>query len=383
MKKFLLLILSLLVSSGFCFAQPSNVSFIYINGSNTNDNKMTQWFIDGVHKTHKDMAKTFSSSALIQKEMLANGTKKINETAIPFYWGNLSKAEMAYLEDELKIEKIFRPHLAQSVRALIASYLHDAIWVTKYANMLPILDKLQDTIISEYQKGNSVVLFGYSAGSFVTTNYLFYKSTYIPPRLLFEKLNFSEEDKEYVKTISVKNTCLDALVDSKIVIMNNQNKLIPNSSSKIIRENYLKLDDYTNLKCTPQDALEGIVNFASPLPLFYSGSTNRVNQSIYNAFMLRYIIENHKFFLTVNYADDPLGFPVTDPARFEQHQKIWNGQISPNGGFIYDKTDVKSPQLFLTAHTSYWPSSKKFAKTVVKAYEDGFSKFYQNVFVKK
>lgn len=58
MKKILGIILGLVILQNVCFAQ-TNVSFVYINGSNNNDAKMRNWYISGVHKLHPIMKKKF------------------------------------------------------------------------------------------------------------------------------------------------------------------------------------------------------------------------------------------------------------------------------------------------------------------------------------
>ncbi len=38
-------------------AQDTNLTFLYINGSNNNDTKMKNWYIKGVNKLHPVMKK--------------------------------------------------------------------------------------------------------------------------------------------------------------------------------------------------------------------------------------------------------------------------------------------------------------------------------------
>ena len=63
MKKLFGIIFSLLVLQSVCFAQ-SNVSFVYINGSNNNDAKMRNWYVNGVEKLHPVMKKKFEKNKL-------------------------------------------------------------------------------------------------------------------------------------------------------------------------------------------------------------------------------------------------------------------------------------------------------------------------------
>lgn len=83
------------------------------------------------------------------------------------------------------------------------------------------------------------------------------------------------------------------------------------------------------------------------------------------------------FFLTVNFADDSIGFPVSKNYTADEMQNMNNLNFSDNTrGFIYNKSDVKSPATFIMAHSSYWKYPKKFAKAVVNAYIEGYKNFY-------
>ena len=75
---------------------------------------------------------------------------------------------------------------------------------------------------------------------------------------------------------------------------------------------------------------------------------------------------------TVNYADDPLGYPTTKNISYNDLKNRIDIKITPNKGFLYSKSDIKSRRTFLGAHTSYWATSSKFAKIVAKAYEEGY-----------
>ncbi len=93
---------------------------------------------------------------------------------------------------------------------------------------------------------------------------------------------------------------------------------------------------------------------------------------------MKYWVANNKFFITVNYAEDPLGIPTTENPTYEQLKTYWGTDDVKGQGFIYDKSDAKTSRTFISAHTSYWATSKKFSKTVVAAYEEGLKHFYQH-----
>ena len=65
-------------------------------------------------------------SKLINEVMLKNGEYKISKEAETFFWGDRSKDELNSINSGLKISKMFSPKLAQTVRTLLAHFLHDA-----------------------------------------------------------------------------------------------------------------------------------------------------------------------------------------------------------------------------------------------------------------
>lgn len=83
------------------------------------------------------------------------------------------------------------------------------------------------------------------------------------------------------------------------------------------------------------------------------------------------------FFLTVNFADDPLGFPVSKNYSADEMAGLNNLTFTENGrGFTYNKSDVKSPAPFISANCSYWRYPKKFTKLIRDAYIEGYKNFY-------
>ena len=150
---------------------------------------MKNWFYDGMNKMHPYMYKEFTESDFINKYMLNSGSK--NPEA--FFWGDKSKDEILTLNSDLKMTKLFSPKLAQTVRTLIAHYLHDAIWVSHYRNMHPVVEDLHKQVMANYKQNKPVVLFGYSAGAFVSYEYIFNKLPDIDVKDYFNKTGVSEE----------------------------------------------------------------------------------------------------------------------------------------------------------------------------------------------
>lgn len=384
MKKLFGIIFSLLVLQNVCFAQ-SNVSFVYINGSNNNDAKMRNWYVNGVEKLHPVMKKKFEKNKEIKKVFLNKTQYNINEKPVIFFWGDKSKRDLEFVQEQLDITKAFSPTIAYKVRSMLTAYLHDAIWVQKSHNMLPILDDLNETVKQEAAKGNKVVLYGYSAGTFITYEYMFNKLPYINPENLFNTINVSEEVRSFVKTHPIENTCISALSKANIGMVSDSGHLVlKNFDDNSIEQNYLNLQEATKTACAPKDTFKGVVNFASPLVLFYSDlADSDYELTYYNRLMLKYIIENGLFFITVNYREDPLGFPSSKNLTIAEVEKLADIKIENPTGFVYDNSSVWSKRSVLFAHTSYWSAKRTFANAVVKAFSNGYRLQYDEKFQQK
>lgn len=376
MKKILIVMLFLfsLFPQAKVYAEAEKeIQFIYINGSNNNDPKMKNWFYDGMAKMHPYMLNAFNSSSFINNRFLENGKYAISSKPEAFFWGDKSKVVLSAINADLDITKMFSPKIAQTVRTLLAHYLHDAIWVSHYRNMHPIVDDLHKQVMENYKNNKQVVLFGYSAGAFVAYEYMFNKLPDIDAYDYFSRTGVSDEFKKFVKEHPMNKTCIDALIASNLAVYSAEDRLIPNMNTEMSKDDYLKLNNFTCEVCAPDDALKGIVNFASPLVLFYSDISNsNYPMTYYNKLLYKYILEKNIFWLTVNYADDPLGYPTTRNISYRDLTNKLDLDINPAQGFLYSKSDIKSRKTFINAHTSYWDTAKKFSKAVVKAYEDGF-----------
>lgn len=67
--------------------------------------------------------------------------------------------------------------------------------------MLPIIDELNKMVKTEAEKGNKVVLYGYSAGSFITYEYMFNKLRYLNVDNLFDAVDVSDDIRDFVGKI--------------------------------------------------------------------------------------------------------------------------------------------------------------------------------------
>lgn len=372
MKKILCLLMAIFLFQNISLAS-GNVSFLYINGSNNNDEKMKNWFEKGVTKLHPVMKKSFEKNQEASALLLKNGQYSINSDARIFFWGDKSKNDLEFVEQQLDLSKAFSPTIAYGVRSLMAGFLHDAIWVQKSHHMLPIVDDLHKNVVDEYNNGNQVILFGYSAGSFITYEYLFNKLPYLNAEDLFDVAGADEDARKFISENPRKNTCISAISKAGLGAVTSDGRLRFNKDKESFKQMYLKLDEFTENACVPQGAVKGIVNFASPLVLFYSDlADSDYELTYYNRFMLKYMLENNLFMLTVNFKEDPMGFPTTKNLTVKElSEKAKIDVINPTG-FVYDNSTVWSRRTFLLAHTSYWTARKIFSKAVAQSFVDGY-----------
>ena len=385
MKK-ILLILVLLLGLNSAYAV-NELSFIYINGSNNNDEKMKNWYEKGVRKLHPVLRKKIMKNSAVKKYYAALGSvPDIKQEPVIFFWGDKSRKDLEFVESRLDISKAISSSGAYFARSMFAHCLHDAIWVQKPHNMIPILDELNEQVIKEAKSGNDVILYGYSAGTFVTYEYFFNKLTYINLEKLFEALNADNEIMELVRNNPRKDTCISALSYDYAGIGNvsSAGHLILNQDREQLKKNYLNIDEITERACAPEGKVKGVVNFASPLVLFYSDISDlNYELNFYNKIMMKYILENGIFWLTVNFREDPLGFPTGRNLTISEFEKILDMEIQNPSGVVYDNSSVWSKRMFALAHTSYWTARGTFSKAIVKSFVNGYKFQYDPKYQQK
>lgn len=380
MKKILYILAVLFLLQNVSFAQ-ENISFVYINGSNNNNVKMRNWFEKGVYKLHPKLKQSFEKNKEAKLLFLNNGEYTINGSPRIFFWGDKSKADLEFVEQQLDISRAFSPTIAYEVRSMIASFLHDAIWVQKPHHMLPILDELNNMIKYEYSKGNRVVLYGYSAGSFITYEYMFNKLRYLNIENLFDVVPISDELNEFVDNNPMNDTCISALAKAELGVVTSAGHLAVDKNPETFKKKYLKLNEATEEACAPDGALKGVINFASPLVLFYSDlSDPNYELTYYNRFMLKNIMEDGLFWITVNFKEDPMGYPSTRNLTLEDMEDKAKIELKEPKGFVFDNSTVWSKRTFLLAHTSYWSARRTFSKEVAKSYVTGYKFLYDKDF---
>ena len=348
----------------------NSIRFIYLNGSNANDEKARQDYTDGVFKTQKQIKLIMENDETISKNLLENGKYTINERPSILFWGFQSQKSLNAVNNDLAIASLVSPKIAQSVRKLISHCLHDAIWIQKDHNMKKVMDQLHRMVIDAHEQGEKVILLGHSAGSFVTFNYLLHKIKAVDIDTLMDRKAISNHEH---------CTCADAIIDSKLGYQLANGNIVLDVDRLSKDEIYKRLDRFSEKSCMPDNTVAGIINFGSPLSLFYpdiAGGDSLVSEKQQFAFV-KHILEDNIFYLTVNFADDPIGFPVGRNGTAQDIEMQFNSSIDKNArGFLYNYSSVKSPATFASAHSSYWKHPKKFAKMCKDAYIKGLQNFY-------
>ena len=98
MKKILSMFAVLLLFLGASCANADPVAqkiqFIYINGSNSNNERAKDAYIKGFNSLHKEMKKEFESNEFILSHLLNNQKYSIIPNEDILFWGYSSKAEL-------------------------------------------------------------------------------------------------------------------------------------------------------------------------------------------------------------------------------------------------------------------------------------------------
>lgn len=350
-----------------------SIKFIYLNGSNANNEKARLDYTKGAYAMQKAIKQTFEQDKFICEKLLLNNTYTIDQEPEVFFWGFQSRKELSSVNDTLSIAKLVSPRIAQSLRSLLAHCMHDAVWVQKGYNMPRVINQLHKSVLEANNQGKKIVLSGHSAGSFVTYEYILHK---------LKAIDIKNLDKNNLDNFSSYCTCLDAIIDSKLGYQLANGRLILNPDKEQRKKAYLNLELYTSNSCAPDNSIAGIINFGSPLALFYSSqiSGNLASSSLYQFYFVKYLQKNNIFFLTINYADDPIGFPVGNNLSASDIEMEFNKNLDKDGqGFMYNYSSKKSPATFVGSHFSYWKYPQKYADMAKEAYIKGYMNFYSKL----
>jgi len=379
MKKVLFLLVMLSV---FCqtiaLASETPINVIYIHGANQDRTGGVKGFEESTSKMNKDLIKNFNKSQFIKNTLLKNAY--INEKPQMLYWADRLKVNKDYIEASLAKAKKTSTPVHHYARVLIGEQVHDAVWLQKDKNMIPIIRDLHKKVMANYEKGEKTILVGFSAGSFVTIDYMLVKSEIlnIPEMLTHSKGKWGITDKDIAlaKKYVHNNACMASAINSKFLSVDDFDNIYLNSDATQ-RANAIKIiDKESQVSCVPDDAVLGVINFGSPYVVFYSDVSDEQSLQHYVARKtIQKIIENNKFYLTVNYSQDPIAMPLPDYTFEQLIQSKYMNNIKNGNGFMYD-TIVRGGSYSLNPHFNYWSTTNKYTKAVAKSYEKGYKYFY-------
>lgn len=353
------------------------VSIIYIHGAYENKDN----FYKSVRNVHDDMIEQIEKDPMMYGRVLDNGKKKIAEDEIVFFWADKTEKNVKSVDKALSYVKHVGTKVAQFGRETLSHTLHDAVWISKSSNAVPLLNNLNEIVKNEYKKGNTVILYGYSAGSLLASQYLTQKM----PVINLNEMNHQSDNsytgkyfRSVVKSRKFQPTCLDALKESKILFYTDSDNFVTNPDVSFLKRELPKLDTYTEQYCAPQEAVEGFVIFGTPLTTFDSGASQEgSSENTLFQYAMKYIVEHDIFFLALNYENDFIGMPLPEkPSLMSLKNSVITKDVSANGGFIYDASGIKCKKGIAASHLAYWDNGKKFARHIVDSYNKGYKYFY-------
>lgn len=378
MKKLLLMLVTLCGLNLGVLAQETPINVLYVHGSNQVNLGGAEGFAVWVNRMHPDLKRNFEKSDFIDLHLLSDAY--IKDEPQMLYWGDMLRNNKSLIDSGLRKSEQMSSKVSQFTRGLIGQVVHDAVWLQKNKNMTPILNELNEKVLTNYKNGERTILVGYSAGTFITLHYLLMKTPVINLTNLFEHFkgydNITDKDISLAKKYVTQNVCVSAAIRSNLFYVDKDGVLSLNGNSKEREVALKQIGEQTVLACSPEGAISGVLNFGSPIVVFYSelSDSNDLYKYIV-AKAMQNIVETDKFYLTVNYSKDPIAMPIPD---FTYEQMLQNKNcdgIKKGNGFIYD-TITKGGFMTAEGHMQYWYSTNAYTKAVAKSYAKGYKYFY-------
>ena len=87
--------------------------------------------------------------------------------------------------------------------------------------------------------------------------------------------------------------------------------------------------------------------------------------------------------MTVNFKEDPLGFPTNRNMTVSEMEQRLDISIDNPKGVIYDNSSIWSKRMFPFAHTSYWSAKGTFSNSIVKSFITGYKFLYDTKYQQK
>lgn len=365
------------------------LKFVYIHGTNQNTPESQRQFQQRVAGLHPHIMAALEQDPLVQAHLLDGGKTAIDPRTLDFFWGDQSHVSIEAVRRNIFLPQLNRGFLklGERARKKLAFTLHDAIWVEQQTNKKAIISALFDQVS---QTGDQpIMLMGHSAGSLVAFNFLLYRLPYIEMQDFGRDLRAEPSVLTQLEASGMKYTCLEALLSSSGIRYDAQGKLAPFFSGiepqlppellTIYRRQWLEsMPRFTRQYCLPENKVRGIVTFGSPLALFYSLAVNPdKDESYLTMSMADYMLGHRMVWLHVNHWDDFIALPLADRPRAIQliTQRLGRPPVL-NGGFVENYIYEGGGATFVNAHSWYWTRPDAFAKTLARAYDEGYKDWY-------
>ena len=379
------LILIQVLSLFFCaasFASESdnsktkNIQFIYLHGTGNNSIESEATFFNKTNKLHSYMKPVFEGSLLIKEHFLKNGAYTIAEMSIPFYWGDKTRELVESLNTNLEYtQRKFSLH--QAIRSKIIHVLHDAVWFSQEHSKHIVLDSLHSKVSNSVKGNDGFVLFGHSAGSLITFDYLKYR---LPIFNLPEVFQYNNVDLTGINLNDhTQNTCLQAFLNSELARFDEDGQIKPAkelSDKSYLNERLKVLDVITPTTCIPDGKLRGVVTFGSPIAIFFSESMVEGREKRLVQKLVKYVYDNDIFWLHINHIDDAIGVALAQKSIDANIAALKSSGDTSKTGFIENNNNKHAGATVINAHMWYWKKPKSFAKLVVETYETGYRHWF-------
>jgi hypothetical protein len=385
------LVLALCLATVSLAQRPDALKFVYVHGTNQNTPESHHLFQQRVANLHPHIMAALEHDALAKAHLLDGGKMTIDPITLDFFWGDQSQVSIEAVRRNVFIPQLNRGFLklGERARKKLAFTLHDAIWVEQQTNKKAIISALFDQVAKTGDQ--PIMLMGHSAGSLVTFNFLMYRLPYIEIQDFGRELRADPSVLSQLEASGMKYTCLEALLSSSGIRYDAHGKLVPFFSGiepqlppeliSLYRRQWLEnMPRFTRQYCLPENKVRGMVTFGSPLALFYSLAVNpEKDESYLTMSMANYMLGHHMVWLHVNHWDDFIALPLADRERVLMliTQRLGKSPAL-NGGFVENYIYEGGGATFVHAHSWYWTRPDAFAKSVAKAYHEGYEDWYSS-----
>lgn len=362
----------------------NGIDRIYIHGTGYNTPADYQEFVKGVQAVDSSFIKTMPQNTLFQKNVLENNQTPFSANPVMFYWGDQNAQEITYLHQKIESGRLHTSRLTQKARAQVSNTLHDAVWLERITNKKHILNMLYQTVQASIAKHHRFILFGHSAGSLVTYNFILYRLAYLDKNALQQFISGMADQMKELQASDLQPTCLEALLNSNAMRIDANGRLVPffkdvdlGDDAERIRIQYFhdrlqQLNHETQAYCIPPGALKGVITFGSPLSLFASSAANiQSDEHQLSVLMITSMMAHNMFWLNLINHNDPFAFYLAGGPVIQKLYEQSRQGMYPPGSLFTNYIIRKGGIRLLPAHDWYWDHPDDFTHAISDAYSKG------------